>query len=252
VVEGIVSGLVKEGFRVASAKHVSKKDFSMDTEGKDTWRHSAAGANPVIVVSDRETVINVGDGAKSVSLDSLVDIAEDYGGNVVVLEGFSSVVLKDRRVGKIVCVRSREEYDEFRKAAEREVLAYCSVHPVERKVFDTKKDLPAMVEKATIFIEKSRRILEVLGQLPGLDCRKCGRVSCWELAEDIVSKKAKLDDCVPLKVKPELKTTITVGGVEVPVQPFVAEIVRKTVLAMISTQKTTNITGKEQIKINIT
>jgi molybdopterin-guanine dinucleotide biosynthesis protein B len=251
VVEGLVSGLVKEGFRVASAKHVRREDFSMDTKGKDTWRHSTAGANPVVMVSDKEMVIKIGDGAKSVSLDTLAKIAVDYEADVLVLEGFSFLVLKDNRVGKIICVRSRDEYDEFMKAAVGEVLAYCSIQAVDEKVLDTRGDLPAMVEKATAFIKKSQRILGILSQLPGLDCRKCGRASCWELAEDIVSKKAKVDDCVPLKLKPELKTTITVGGVEVPIQPFVAEIVRKTVLAMISTLKETNITGKEQIQINI-
>jgi len=53
VIEGLISELVKRPLRVASVKHIRKKGFSMDTEGKDTWRHSAAGANPVIAVSDR-------------------------------------------------------------------------------------------------------------------------------------------------------------------------------------------------------
>jgi hypothetical protein len=43
-----------------------------------------------------------------------------------------------------------------------------------------------------------------------------------------------------------------VNGAEVAVQPFVAEFVRRTVLAMVSTLKGTNITGKEQTQINIT
>jgi molybdopterin-guanine dinucleotide biosynthesis protein B len=252
VVEGLVSELVSKGFRVATAKHVRIKDFSMDTKGKDTWRHSTAGANPVIMVSDRETTVKIGDGVQSVSLDVLAKIAENNGADVIALEGFSSIVLKDKRVGKIICVRNRDEYDEFRKTVEGEVLAYCSINPIERKVFDTKSDLPAIVEKATAFISKSQKILGILSQLAGLDCRKCGRASCWELAEDILGKKAKLDECVPLKLKPELKTTITVGNVEVPIQPFVAEIVRKTILGMVSTLKGVEVTGEEQIHIDIT
>ncbi len=251
VVEGLVSELVKKGFMVATAKHVLQKGFTMDTEGKDTWRHSMAGANPVTMISDKEIVTKIRDGTKTVSLAILLKIAEENRANVMVLEGFSSLVLKDKRVGKIICVRNSGEYDEFKKNAEGEVLAYCSIQAVDEKVFDTKSDLPAMMEKATAYIEKSRKILKILGQLPSLDCRKCGRASCWELAEDILGRKAKLDECVLLKVKPELRTTITVGNVEVPIQPFVAEIVRKTVLAMISTLKGTNITGKEQININI-
>lgn len=55
-----------------------------------------------------------------------------------------------------------------------------------------------------------------------------------------------------VKSQTGLKATIIVNDAEVPVQPFVAEIVRKTVLAMISTLKGVNITGKEQIQIKIT
>jgi Na+-translocating ferredoxin:NAD+ oxidoreductase RNF subunit RnfB len=109
-----------------------------------------------------------------------------------------------------------------------------------------------MLEKATSFIEKSRKIIEIQKQLFGLDCRKCSKRSCWELAEAIYKDEAKLEDCVPLKAKRGLKATIIVNDAEVPVQPFVAEIVRKTVLAMISTLKGVNITGKEQIQIKIT
>jgi molybdopterin-guanine dinucleotide biosynthesis protein B len=252
VVEGLVSGLVKKGFRVATAKHVRIKEFSMDTEGKDTWRHSGAGANPVIMVSDKETVIKIGDGAQSVSLDTMAKIAEEYETNVMVLEGFSSIVLTDKRVGKIICVRNQNEYKEFMENAKGEVLAYCSVHTVEKQVLDIRRNLPVMAEKAASFVERRQKILEILKQLAALDCGKCGKATCWELAEAIYKGEAKLDECVPLKAKPELRTTITVKNAEVSIQPFVAEIVRKTILGMVSTLKGVNIEGEEQIHIDIT
>jgi hypothetical protein len=181
----------------------------------------------------------------------LTKIAEENGAEVVVVEGHSFVVLKDRRVAKIVCVRSRQEYDEYKEGAVGEVLAYCSVQPIDEQVLDTKAGLPVMLEKVAAFVEKSRKIVEIQKQLYGLDCGKCGKASCWELAEAIFRGEAELEQCVPLEAKSELKTTIIVNGADVPVQPFVAEIVRKTVLAMISTLKGVNITGKEQTQIKI-
>ncbi len=66
-----------------------------------------------------------------------------------------------------------------------------------------------------------------------------------------IEAKLKLEECFPLKTKHELKATIIVKNAEVPVQPFIAEIVRKTVLGMISTLKGVDIKGEEQIYIKI-
>jgi iron only hydrogenase large subunit-like protein len=47
---------------------------------------------------------------------------------------------------------------------------------------------------------KARKMMEeienVISQLPGLDCGSCGSPNCRALAEDIVKKKAKIEDCV--------------------------------------------------------
>ncbi len=251
VVEGLVQELAKRGLRVSTVKHVSRSGFSMDAEGKDTWRHTKAGADPVMLVSDVELTIKIRDGV-SATLEKLTGIASENGADVVVVEGHSFVVLTDSRAAKVVCVRNKQEYDEYKGAAVGEVLAYCSTQPINKRILDTRAGLPVVVEKAVAFVEKSRKILEVQKELGGLDCGKCGRGSCWELAEAIVEGSAEAELCVVRGAKPEPRTTITVNGSEVAVQPFVAEFVRRTVLAMVSTLKGTNITGKEQTQINIT
>ena len=251
VVEGLVQELSKKGLKISTVKHVSRSGFSMDAAGKDTWRHTEAGADPVMLVSDVELTVKIRSGA-SASLDMLTRIAKDYGADVVVVEGHSSEVLKDPRAAKIICVRSRDELKEYKEGAVGEVLAYCSIKPLGKGVVDTKAGLPEVAEKAVAFVEKSRKIIEVQNRLGGLDCGKCGRGSCWELAEAIVEGDAEAELCVAKGAKPEPRTTITVNGVEVVVQPFVAEFVRRTVLAMVSTLKGTKITGKEQTQINIT
>jgi len=251
VAEHVVSTLVERGFKVAAAKHISKEGFSMDKEGKDTWRYSAAGATPVIAISNRETMIKLKTRPDVHSLDWMVGVSAENDANILVIEGFSSFVLKNRRVGKIICVRSIEEYDEYRNKAEGEVLAYCSFKPLGEPILEVQKNLRMIAEKAIEFIIKKQKIFNILSNLAGLNCRKCGKSSCLELAEAIYAGKASIKECVPLKLKPKLKTKILIDGDEVPIQPFVSEIIRRSVLGMISALKGVNIRGEEEIHIEI-
>jgi len=251
VAEHIVSKLVEEGFKVAVAKHISKKGFSMDSEGKDTWRYSMAGASPVIAVSDNETMVKLKRGDNDLSLDWLLRVSIENGADVLVIEGFSFLILKDKRVGKLICVRNVEEYDEYKGKVEGEVIAYCSFKPLGESILEIGGDLQRIIDGAVKFITKRQRVLSILSELPGLDCRKCGRASCLELAEAIYAGEASVEECVPLKLKPKLKTRIMIDGSEVPIQSFVSEVIRRSVLGMISALKGVNISGEEEIHIEI-
>jgi len=251
VAEHIVSALIKNGYRVAVAKHISIEGFSIDKEGKDTWRYSIAGANPVIAVSDREVAIKVGRDMDLFSLDWMLRVAVDNSADVLLLEGFSSLILGERMVGKIICVKSLEEYYEYKEKAGDEVLVYCSFKSLGDPIFKIDRDLQMIVNRALEFVAEKRKVFSILGKLAGLNCRKCGRASCLELAEAIYAGEGSLEECVPLMLKSKLKTRILIEGEEVPIQLFVSEIIRKSVLGMISTLKGVNITGEENIRIEI-
>jgi len=251
VAEHIVSRLVEKGFKVAVAKHISKKGFSMDSEGKDTWRYSMAGATPVIAVSDSETIVKLKRGDDDLSLDWLLGVSMENGADVLVLEGFSSLLLKDKRVGKIICVRNVEEYDEYKEKAEGEVIAYCSFKSLGEAILEIGETLQRIIDEAVKFITKRQRVLIILDELPRLNCRKCGRSSCLELAEAVYAGEASIEECVPLNLKRKLKTRIMIDGSEVPIQPFVSEVIRRSVLGMISTLKGVDINGEEEIRIEI-
>jgi len=249
VIESIVQELTKRGYRVATAKHVNQKGFSMDIKGKDTWRHSAAGANPVVSVSDVETAILMKDGAQRFSLDRLLSFTPET--DIIVLEGFSWLVLNDERVGKIFCIRNREEYEDLRKKAKGEIIAFCSAQPMGKPILRINEDSTILVERTLRYITRKHKISKILSRLPGLNCGKCGHPTCEEMAATIYRRKAKLNDCTPLKLRSKLKTRITVNDAEVPLQPFVSEIIRNSVLGMVSTLKGVPISGKEEIQIKI-
>ena len=50
--EKLVGELTRRGYRVSTVKH-AHHDFDIDREGADSWRHRAAGAAEVAVVSGR-------------------------------------------------------------------------------------------------------------------------------------------------------------------------------------------------------
>lgn len=50
LIEKLIPELKKRGYRIAVIKHAFHQ-FDIDKEGKDSWRHRAAGADTVIVAS---------------------------------------------------------------------------------------------------------------------------------------------------------------------------------------------------------
>jgi molybdopterin-guanine dinucleotide biosynthesis protein MobB len=249
VVESMVRELTKRGHHVATAKHISQKSFSMDMRGKDTWRHAVAGANPVAGVSDIEMSLLMKNGMGKFSLDSLLSFTPMA--DVVVLEGFSHIVLNDERVGKILCVRDTEEYEGFRKKALGKTIAFCSLQRLKHPILRIKEDSRILLKRVLTYISREKKISKILNCLPGLNCKKCGYPSCEEMAVAIYRRNAKLSDCVTLRLRSELRTRITIDKVEVPIQTFVSEIIHKSVLGMISSLKGVSVKGNERVYINI-
>jgi len=83
LIEKLVPDLKKRGYTVGTVKH-THHGFTMDQEGKDTFRHQKAGADTVVAVSPRRIAI-----VKRSSLDSLeaaLPFVEDR--DIVLVEGF--------------------------------------------------------------------------------------------------------------------------------------------------------------------
>jgi CO dehydrogenase/acetyl-CoA synthase gamma subunit (corrinoid Fe-S protein) len=97
--------------------------------------------------------------------------------------------------------------------------------------------------------QTSKEILKVLAQLPRLDCGHCGHKSCTELANRIVAGEKKITDCYILQQKQEV--AVSIDNKSVPLHPFVQDIVRNTVFAMLKSLKQTSIDGDEYLLITV-
>ena len=113
-IEALVKGLTERGCNVATIKRISEPDFTLDTEGKDTWRHMRAGAQTVLTVANHE--LGMMKKIDTVKL-SLKEIVENCGSDVdiTILEGFRKRVSHELTVPIVVAVKSFEEAIEASK-----------------------------------------------------------------------------------------------------------------------------------------
>ncbi|MCG3211387.1 MAG: Molybdopterin-guanine dinucleotide biosynthesis adapter protein [Anaerolineae bacterium] len=56
LIEKLLAILNRRGYRLATIKHHFHTDATLDTPGKDTWRHAQAGAERVVLISPLTTV----------------------------------------------------------------------------------------------------------------------------------------------------------------------------------------------------
>jgi molybdopterin-guanine dinucleotide biosynthesis protein MobB len=94
----IISRLTKEGYKVASVK-ISNKKISIDSEGKDTWRHASAGSNLVVFSTGIETNFLL---KQKMSNLEIVDSINNFGNyDIIVVEGANDESTPKIRIGKI-------------------------------------------------------------------------------------------------------------------------------------------------------
>jgi len=129
-VEALVKGLTKRGYKVATAKHVPETNFTIDTEGKDTWKHAKAGARIVIAVAPNEVAIIKKDDTSKYKLNDIVKNCEKEV-DIIILEGFRNLVKNDFSVPKIVTVKTIGEAKKATKCF-KPILAFAGSVSTER------------------------------------------------------------------------------------------------------------------------
>ena len=210
--EALLKGLTAKGYKIASAKRIPEPEFTIDTKGKDTWRHAKAGASTILSVAPNElTTIKKVDTTKC-SLEQIVAEFPDET-DIIILEGFKSLVGEDSSIPKLVTVKT---VDEVTVAFERyqNILSFIGSVPVG----------------------------EMETEVPVIDALK----EPEKLVELVDQKVAVL---VERKRKREEKITIYVNNELLPLGDFVQDMLRNTVLAMVASLKGAKIEGDEKISI---
>ncbi|PVX25015.1 MAG: molybdopterin-guanine dinucleotide biosynthesis protein B [Candidatus Bathyarchaeum sp.] len=213
-VEYIVKGLTEKGYTVASAKRIPEHNFTLDTEGKDTYRQAKAGAQTVLSVAPNELGIIRKVNTKKLSLEQIIsEIPEET--DVIILEGFKSLVGEDLSIPKIVGIKTPDDMTESLKRY-KNILAFIN-------------------HKAEQTVETEYPVID-----PMKDPKKL---------VDLVTNTVAVQ--VERKHKREQKITIQIEDEIVPLGDFVQDIVRNSVIAMVSSLKGAKIKGEEKVSIVI-
>jgi molybdopterin-guanine dinucleotide biosynthesis protein MobB len=85
LMEQLIPEFIRRGYRVATIKHHGK-DFQIDHEGKDSWRHKEAGAHTVIISSPHKVAL-IEDVTHDLTPDELAT-RFIRGADIIIAEGF--------------------------------------------------------------------------------------------------------------------------------------------------------------------
>jgi len=108
-IEYLISCFSKNGFKIGSIKRVHHPEFSIDTVGKDTWRHTQAGAIVTVSVAPKEIAIIKKTDASLHDLDKIINLLNEEKLDIIFLEGLHSLVAKRGDIPKIITAKDSED-----------------------------------------------------------------------------------------------------------------------------------------------
>jgi molybdopterin-guanine dinucleotide biosynthesis protein B len=148
--ERLVAELTRRGWKVSTVKH-AHHDFDIDKEATDSFRHRAAGACEVAIVSDRRwALMHELRGDAEPSLDAI--LAQMSPCDIVLVEGYK------RENHKKIEARRLDAKDRTPLApSDPHIVAVAADHPVNAETVPAfaLDDIPAIAG----FIEKSTGLL---------------------------------------------------------------------------------------------
>ena len=159
-IEVLVKELTKRGYKVAAVKHIPEPNFTVDREGKDTWRFAHSGAKTIVSVASHEIATIEKINTASFSLEEILQRCKNV--DLIFLEGFKKLVGKNPNIPKIVTVKSAEEATEASKTF-KPILVFTGLHSMKAlnlniphiNVVKNRQKIVEMVEKECQKIAKS-------------------------------------------------------------------------------------------------
>jgi len=204
--------LKRRGYTVAIVKHVQG---SLDLPHKDTSLYRGHCDQLIAISEEGVTEFFKGKLNFEQALDSL-------DADFIIVEGFK----EKKNFPKIVCLREKGE--------EKELSDGLEIALVGKGNFNSDRDISTI---ADLVVEKAFK-------LPNLDCGDCGFDTCYELARKILKGKKRVSECTRLGQDVEVR----VAGEPMELNPFVSDILRKTIKGFLSGLKGFK-EGKIRIKI---
>jgi molybdopterin-guanine dinucleotide biosynthesis protein B len=125
--EYLIQHLSAEGYKIGSIKHIHHKDFTIDKEGTDTWRHAKAGSKVTIAISPEEIAMITKTNAALNDLDKVIGLLEGKRLDIIFIEGFHRLIAKRTDVPKVITAEDEANLKRTLKGNAEPIIAVTGV-----------------------------------------------------------------------------------------------------------------------------
>lgn len=227
----LITSLKEKGYQVAAIKDIHNENYRSDKEGSNSWRLAEAGANPVFAKGLYDTALIFN------SALNFPEMLHFLNADWLVIEGFREAALP-----KIICAENLNQIEELFDPTVIGISGEISQtlqNYQDTPVIDYKTDFNRILN---LVLEKA---FDILPQSDPECCSACGK-TCYQMTIDILQGKAKREDCV---LDSKNSISISIGGKPLTIVPFVQNLFRDTIIAMISNLKGVNPSQDIEIRI---
>ncbi len=214
LIEKIVAKAKQESYKIAVVKHAHR---GIDVKGKDSQRYIRAGADSIILVSERLQAIFVKKGYEPLeNILASFNIKEP----LILVEGFKYL----KGYPKIVVVRNKEELLKAKEYFKNDCFLIVNtgedrLNDLECEVF-TMKDLDVIFRKIVAHAKEKIAKEDLLN----INCGYCGYPTCIDFVEALLKGEKDILEC-PVVADVELR----VNGVKVPLSPYPKLVIYETI-----------------------
>lgn len=128
LIEYLIFHLSQEGLRIGTIKHVHHPGFTIDVKGKDTWKHSQAGAKIVVCAAPNEiAIIKKRDSSSKYEMERIINLVKDEELDLLIIEGFHSLIAKRQDIFKIITTNDEEDLRQKLTDTEDPILAIAGL-----------------------------------------------------------------------------------------------------------------------------
>jgi len=221
-IEHLIGELKKRRYSIGSIKDIHYEKFAIDTEGTNTHRHRLAGSELVTARGYYETDILFQEKLK------IEDILRFYEQDYVIMEGVT-----DYNIPLILCLKEGKDIRDYKgKEYFKRIFAVSGVVADGKKEIEGLPVIDATGQASELVDLIEEKVYSLLPDFPPDCCDACG-YSCRELGERILKGRSRRKDCILDRSDIKLE----IDGKKIEIVPFVQDLLRDTLLALVSNLK---------------
>jgi molybdopterin-guanine dinucleotide biosynthesis protein B len=150
--EYLISQLSVEGYKIGAIKHIHHNDFTIDTEGKNTWRYAKAGAKVIAAISPNEVAIIKKNLNATDNLDHVIEVLKAEALDIIFIEGYRDLIVKRSDVLKILTASDATFLQEMLKESVEPILAISGLIAINQKKISQKYPVVKIPEEGQILV----------------------------------------------------------------------------------------------------